>query len=111
MAALKEDPRLIHSADGEIAVVKASVKFLRSEPEKVAYAACPNQREGRPCHKKLEKGLGSMWRCNACSADVEVPSYRYMLSVNIQDQTGDNFVTIFNAEVSTLVDFCVQTGQ
>jgi replication factor A1 len=83
-------------------VVKATIKHIRNDAEKIAYPACRNARDGgRQCNKRLENQMGQ-WSCQLCGA-VDAPEYRYMVSACLQDASGDNFVTIFDQEAQQLL--------
>ena len=82
-------------------VVKACVKHIRTDPEKLSYPACRNQRDSRQCNKKLDNSSGS-WTCQACGPQ-DAPEYRYMLNVCVQDAAGDNFVSLFDKEAAEML--------
>jgi replication factor A1 len=83
-------------------VVKATIKHIRNDVEKISYPACRNARDGgRQCNKKLENNMGS-WSCQNCG-QVDAPEHRYMISTCLQDVSGDNFVTIFDQEAQQLL--------
>jgi replication factor A1 len=84
-----------------LVLVKAGIKYIRTEPARLAYPACRGIRDGRQCSKKLDNSNG--WACNQGCAQDGGPEYRYMLSTALLDATGDNFVTIFNAEAEQLL--------
>ncbi len=58
------------------------------------------QAEGRNCNKKMMESAGS-WQCpNNCA--THAPVYRYIISCKIQDYSGSNFATMFDAEAREL---------
>ena len=89
-------------------LVKAGIKFIKSDVDKIAYPACTVNRDGRLCNKKADRnqnaGGGSYdsWTCSNCGPQ-SVVDWRYMLSTIIFDQSGENFVTLFNAESEGLL--------
>ena len=46
---------------------------------------------------------GSGWHCDSCNHDTENPTYRYIMSVNISDHTGSQWVTMFDEAATQLV--------
>jgi replication factor A1 len=87
---------------GALAVVKASIMTIRADPDKLWYPACPQARDGRTCNKKLTDN-GGMWACNACGEVPAGPSYRYIMSAQLSDASGANYVTLFDAEATAVV--------
>ncbi len=87
---------------GSLLVVKATIKHIRNDVEKISYPACRTVKDGgRQCNKKLEN-TGGGWQCPNCG-QVEGPEHRYMLSTCLQDASGDNFATIFDQEAIALL--------
>lgn len=101
VAALKESENIC-ATDRDTHCVKAMISFIKTaEPEKLWYPACPGQTaEGRSCNKKMMESAGS-WQCpNNCA--THAPVYRYIISCKIQDYSGSNFATMFDAEAREL---------
>ena len=71
------------------------VLFIRNET--FCYPACPLLYNGKQCSKKLidQTGDGSAWFCERCNASAQ-PEYRYILSVQVADNTDAVWVTAFN---------------
>ena len=95
------------SMDGSsVFMVKASIKFIKNDVEKLAYPGCTATRDGRVCNKKLDKGqpgsYESSWNCSQCGPQ-SIVDWRYMLSAILFDHSGENFVTMFNAESEQLM--------
>ncbi|KAL5596839.1 hypothetical protein BROUX41_006477 [Berkeleyomyces rouxiae] len=69
--------------------IKGTVVFIRQE--NFAYPACPTER----CNKKVIMD-GDGWRCEKCNLTHERPSYRYIMSVNVCDHTGQLWLSCFD---------------
>lgn len=69
---------------------KATVVFIKQEG--VSYPACRS--EG--CNKKvLEDGEGG-WRCEKCDKSHESPEYRYIMTISVNDHTGQQWLNCFD---------------
>lgn len=81
--------------------VNCTITFVKSDP--IAYPACTLQFNGKPCNKKVTDSTGSdgpnRWWCERCSAPCEA-EWRYMLSLNIEDHSGKEWVTAFQVRTS-----------
>lgn len=91
-AVVEEDvPRVGSEPRGIYFQTRATVNFVRTEGS-IYYAACPETK------KKLSETAPGVWNCDATGkeyADEEV-DWRYLLSIKIADETGDQWVTAFN---------------
>lgn len=78
------------------AQIVCTITFVKSDP--IAYPACTLQYNGKQCNKKVTDSGGgdgpNRWWCERCSAACEA-EYRYMLSLNIEDHSGKEWVTAF----------------
>eukprot|EP00210_Caulerpa_lentillifera_P005971 g5706.t1 len=74
--------------------VMATVTFVKDS--QMYYAACPLQRNGRQCMKKLI-GEDRNFSCEACGQNVDEPNWRFILSLQLRDYTDSQFVTAFDA--------------
>ena len=59
------------------------------------YSSCPD------CKKKINEN-GDKWSCEKCSKDFEEPIYRYIVSIDIADCSGQNRVQLFDSEATIL---------
>lgn len=86
-------------------VPQASVAHIRSEADKMWYPACPNMvsENKRSCNKKMVDGGDGNWSCPNCGPSSAGPTYRYILSVQLQDTTGMAFTTFFDQEGTQLL--------
>lgn len=71
--------------------IKSTIVYIRQE--NVAYPACSN--EG--CNKKviLEES-SDRWRCEKCNVSHDKPEYRYIMSINVNDHTGQLWLSCFD---------------
>jgi replication factor A1 len=76
--------------------IKASVMYIKQD--NVAYPACLS--EG--CNKKVVEVDPGEWRCERCDKTHPRPEYRYIMSVNVSDHTGQLWLSCFD-EVGRLI--------
>ncbi|KAI0452082.1 replication factor-A protein [Xylaria acuta] len=70
--------------------LKATIVYIKQE--NFAYPACST--EG--CNKKvIDQGDGT-WRCEKCNVNHARPQYRYIMSVNVNDHTGQLWLSCFD---------------
>jgi replication factor A1 len=73
--------------------LQATVMYIMSSPTPFAYPACRTDK----CNKKVvDLGDGSGWRCEKCEVTHERPQYRYIMTVNAYDHTGQLWLTCFD---------------
>ncbi|KAK5114489.1 hypothetical protein LTR62_002424 [Meristemomyces frigidus] len=70
--------------------VKATVIYIKQD--NVSYPACLS--EG--CNKKVVEIDPGVWRCEKCEKNFDKPEYRYIMSVNVSDHTGQIWLQCFN---------------
>lgn len=68
---------------------KGTVIFLRKENS--MYQACPTEQ----CNKKVVDQGNGMYRCEKCSKEFPSYKWRMILSANLADHTGNQWVTCF----------------
>ncbi|KAI1179224.1 replication factor-A protein [Nemania sp. FL0916] len=74
--------------------LKATITYIRQDS--YAYPACSNKEGLKPCNKKVvEQGDGT-WRCEKCDVAHARPVYRYLMSVNVLDHTGQLWLSCFD---------------
>lgn len=76
--------------------LKATVMFVKQE--NLCYPACLS--EG--CNKKVLEVEADQWRCERCEKTHSKAEYRYILSVNVSDHTGQLWLNCFD-EVGRLI--------
>ena len=73
-----------------------TIAFIRGE--NLYYAACTQPgNSGRACAKKLVQHDGETWFCDRCNTP-STPEWRYILSCQIQDLTGQTWLTAFQVQ-------------
>lgn len=71
--------------------VRATIVHLRNE--NLYYPACRSD----ACNKKVTLNeSGDSWRCEKCDKSFDKPDYRYIVSANVQDHTGQMWFGGFN---------------
>ncbi|KAL2435561.1 Replication factor A protein 1 [Exophiala dermatitidis] len=70
--------------------IKATVHYIKQEP--FAYPACLS--EG--CNRKVVEIDPGQWRCEKCDTTHPKPEYRYIISANVSDHTGQLWVNCFD---------------
>jgi replication factor A1 len=70
--------------------IKATIIYVRQE--NVCYPAC--RTDG--CQKKVVEENPGQFRCEKCETTWDAPEYRYILSVNVSDHTGQIWLSCFN---------------
>lgn len=70
--------------------LKATVVYVKAD--NISYPAC--RTEG--CNKKLIENNPGEWRCEKCDKTFDRPEYRYVLSVNVSDYTGQLWISCFD---------------
>ena len=76
--------------------LKGTVQYIKSE--NFCYPACRS--EG--CNKKVVEIDPGQWRCERCDKTHERPEYRYIMSVNVMDFTGQLWLSCFD-EVGRMI--------
>lgn len=86
------DEGLGMDADGktDYFTLKATVVYVKAD--NISYPAC--RTEG--CNKKLIENNPGEWRCEKCDKTFDRPEYRYVLSVNVSDHTGQLWISSFD---------------
>lgn len=70
--------------------LKATIVYVRHE--NFAYPACAS--EG--CNKKVVEINPGEWRCEKCDITHPRPEYRYIMSCNVSDHTGQLWLSCFD---------------
>ncbi|KAI1272443.1 replication factor-A protein [Xylaria sp. FL0933] len=70
--------------------LKATIVYIKQE--NFAYPAC--SQEG--CNKKVVDQGDGTWRCEKCDIAHPRPQYRYIMSVNVNDHTGQLWLSCFD---------------
>jgi replication factor A1 len=70
--------------------VKATIVYIKQDT--FSYPACSN--EG--CSKKVVESPDGTWRCEKCEANFPKPNHRYIMSLNVNDHTGQLWLSCFD---------------
>ncbi|KAI1363849.1 replication factor-A protein [Xylaria arbuscula] len=70
--------------------LKATIVYIKQD--NFAYPACSS--EG--CNKKVVDQGDGTWRCEKCDIAHPRPQYRYIMSVNVNDHTGQLWLSCFD---------------
>ncbi|AEO62348.1 uncharacterized protein THITE_2106430 [Thermothielavioides terrestris NRRL 8126] len=70
--------------------VKATIVHIRQE--NFAYPACRSEN----CNKKVTDMGDGTWRCEKCNLSHDRPQYRYIMSINVSDHTGQMWLNCFD---------------
>lgn len=73
----------------EYFTVKATINYIRHDNP--AYAACLSP----DCNKKVIETEDG-WRCEKCNKTHAKPEYRYIMSINVADHTGQVYLSCFD---------------
>lgn len=84
------DENLGMSENNDYFSIKATIIYIKQENP--AYPACLS--EG--CNKKLIENGDGTWRCEKCDTNHPRPEYRYILSLNVSDHTGQLWLSCFD---------------
>ena len=95
VAAVK-DEQLGMSEQADFFNLKASIQYIKQD--NFCYPACAS--EG--CNKKVVELEPGQWRCEKCDKNHERPIYRYIMSVNVSDHTGQLWLSCFD-EVGRMI--------
>ncbi|QSZ32520.1 hypothetical protein DSL72_002098 [Monilinia vaccinii-corymbosi] len=69
---------------------RATVVYIKQD--NFCYPSCANE----TCSKKVTEQSDGTWRCEKCNQSHPKPRYRYMLSLNVNDHTGQLWLTAFD---------------
>ncbi|KAG4305759.1 hypothetical protein PORY_000669 [Pneumocystis oryctolagi] len=70
--------------------IKATIVFFKQE--NAFYPACPTV----GCNKKVIEDNEGGWRCEKCDKSFLAPQYRYILTISVNDHTGQIWLSCFD---------------
>jgi replication factor A1 len=76
--------------DTDYFTLTATIVYIKQD--NFAYPACINE----SCNKKVVEQPDGTWRCEKCDVTHPRPQYRYMMSVNVNDHTGQLWLSCFD---------------
>ncbi|KAK6947315.1 Replication factor A, C-terminal [Dillenia turbinata] len=88
-----KDEKLGTSEKPDWIMVGATVSYIKVD--NFCYTACPVMIGDRQCNKKVINNGDGKWQCDRCNQSVDDCDYRYILQFQIQDHTGNTWVTAF----------------
>lgn len=89
-----KDERLgLNSDEAEYFQTKATIIFIKQD--NISYPACPSPPEQK-CNKKVTEEPDGSWRCEQCNKTYPKPEYRYIMSMNVADHTGQMWLSCFD---------------
>jgi len=94
--ALVKDKNLGMGDQPDYFALKGTVQYIKQD--NFCYPACRS--EG--CNKKVVEVDPGQWRCEKCDKTHEKPEYRYIMSVNVMDHTGQLWLSCFD-EVGRMI--------
>lgn len=71
-------------------MLRGTIQYIKQDS--FCYPACRS--EG--CNKKVVEIDPGQWRCEKCDKTHEKPEYRYILSINVMDHTGQLWLSCFD---------------
>ncbi|KAK3988644.1 hypothetical protein QBC44DRAFT_343141 [Cladorrhinum sp. PSN332] len=86
-----KDDKLGFGDAADYFTLKATIVHIRQEPS-FCYPACRS--EG--CNKKVTDMGDGTWRCEKCNINHDRPEYRYIMSINVNDHTGQMWLSCFD---------------
>jgi replication factor A1 len=89
IAQVKEE-QLGMNEEADYFSIRANIMFLKGES--FAYPACLTEK----CNKKVVENAPSEWMCERCNMTHPKPEYRYVMSINVSDHTGQIWLSAFN---------------
>ncbi|KUJ11932.1 replication factor-a protein [Mollisia scopiformis] len=69
---------------------KGTIVYIKQE--NFAYPACASP----DCNKKVTDMGDGTWHCEKCNVTHQKPEYRYIMSVNVNDHTGQMYLSCFD---------------
>lgn len=87
------DEQLGMANDTDWFSIKATIIYVKQD--NFAYPACRTT-DPQPCNKKVVEESVGAWRCEKCNQVWDAPKYRYIMSVNVSDHTGQIWLSCFD---------------
>ncbi|KAI0019352.1 replication factor-A protein [Xylariomycetidae sp. FL0641] len=77
--------------------VKATIVYIKQENFCYPACSCTGCKQcDRGCSKKVVDQGDGTWRCERCDINHARPQYRYIMSVNVNDHTGQLWLSCFD---------------
>ena len=91
-----KDENLGMSEQADYFTARATISYINQN--NFAYPACLSER----CNRKVVEHEPGAWRCENCEKSHPHPEYRYVMTVNVVDHTGQMYLSCFD-EVGRVV--------
>lgn len=89
VAQIKDD-NLGMSENADYFSIKATIVYVKQDS--FSYPACLND----GCNKKVVDNGDGTWRCEKCNINHPKPEHRYIMSLNVNDHTGQLWLSCFD---------------
>lgn len=100
------DEGLGQSEEPDNFYIKATVLNIPNEERNIAYPGCPSEN----CSKKVIEESVGQWHCEKCNLSFPNCVYKYSLSVNLADFTGQSWSRAFGNVSEVLVGVSADTA-
>jgi replication factor A1 len=70
--------------------IKGTIVYIKHD--KYCYPACRSEN----CNKSMPDTGDGIWNCQKCEATWDSPDYRYILTISVNDHTGQMYLNCFN---------------
>lgn len=90
IAQIKDEGLGMDTEKADFFSLKSSIQYIKQD--NFCYPACSS--EG--CNKKVLEIEPGQWRCERCDKSFPKPQYRYIMSVNVSDHTGQLWLSCFD---------------
>lgn len=97
-----QDSGLGNSDKGDYFQTKATIVLMKTE--NCLYKACPSDQ----CNKKVVDMENGMYRCEKCNREYPNFKYRLLLSMNLGDWSGNQWVNTFASEAEKILGITSQ---
>ena len=97
IAQCKDEGLGMDSEKADFFSLKASTQYIKQD--NFCYPACSS--EG--CNKKVVEIDPGQWRCERCDKNHPKPQYRYIMSVNVSDHTGQIWLSCFDESARVIM--------
>ncbi|KAJ3642875.1 hypothetical protein Zmor_025624 [Zophobas morio] len=86
-----------HGDQGFYFQTYATILLIRVD--RAVYKSCPTPE----CQKKVIDLENGMYRCEKCNREYPEFKYRFLVSMNVSDMSGSQWVTLFSAEAEKIL--------
>ena len=85
--------------------LKASIVYIK--PDNTEYPAC----KSTDCNKKVTEENPGKWRCERCDKSWDKPQWRYIMSLNVSDHTGQLWLNAFDDDSRVIMGITAEELQ